>query len=273
MNKFTSCLLFLFWSFNAYCHHIVGGDVTVSVVEATTHQYKITLTFLFDQVNGSPDAEDPLEVVTIFDKATNALMKSFILQKISNNTYLPYTSSACNTAELKTRIIIYEATVTFPPEVYNEPAGYYLAWERCCRTEELLNILHPDSSGVVFYAEFPAVVKNGNSFIDSTPSFVNLKGDYACTNEYYILDFSAADADGDSLSYALVAPIKGFTTAANPAPYTSDPGPYPVVDFSPGISASDMIPGPVGINIDPRTGSVRGIASKAGLYVFAVACS
>ena len=134
MNKFTSCLLFLFLSLNAYSHHIVGGDVIVSLVNPTTSQYKITLTFLFDQVNGLPDSEDPLEVVTIFDKATNAFIKSYILNKVSNNTYLPYTSSACNTAELKTRIIIYEDTVTFPPQTYNKPTGYYLAWERCCRS-------------------------------------------------------------------------------------------------------------------------------------------
>ena len=57
-----------------------------------------------------------------------------------------------------------------------------------------------------------------HALANSSPVFAIPKGDYACIGQPFTLDFSAKDADGDSLTYTLVTPYNGFSTPNDAKP-------------------------------------------------------
>ena len=85
----------------------------------------------FDDIYGSPGAEDQTVVVYIFRKRDNALVGNVELPRIGTQ-FVDYTSPACTRSDLRTRLIRYGINVTFP-QTYNDAGGYYMSWERCCR--------------------------------------------------------------------------------------------------------------------------------------------
>ena len=115
---------------------------------------------------------------------------------------------------LSTRKLVYTNEITLSPATYSNPAGYYVAVERCCRNCTISNIVSPGGAAQTFYLEFPAVVRNGAAFIDSTPRIFPPLGDYACRDELFYYDFGGQDADGDSLAYDMVTPLNGHATSA-----------------------------------------------------------
>ncbi len=105
---------------------------------------------------------------------------------------------------------------------FNDPQGYYIVWERCCRNYAITNIYseNPDVSsraaGQTFYLEFPPVVKNGQPFYNSSPRLFPPLNDYACPRKPYYVDFAGIDDDGDSLVYSLVTPLTTHSILALP---------------------------------------------------------
>ena len=140
----------------AIATHIVGGEFELIYVDGFT--YQLNLVQYFDNVNGNPDAEDPEILVRIFRKSDNESMGIITLEN-KGFTFVPYTNIECTIDELETRRIFYSTTITLSPDVYNDPQGYYVIWERCCRNNIINNIVNPEATGQTFYLEFPAVVK------------------------------------------------------------------------------------------------------------------
>ena len=258
--------------------HIVGGELELRYLgtqSANTH--RINLNLYFDDINGNIGANDAVVSVGIFAKRTNALIGYVILGKTSEE-FVPYTNSTCTTAYVRTRLIKYGTELTLDPNVFNDAGGYYMSWERCCRNGTIANILNPDRAGSTFYLEFPAIASGTTRFANSSPIFTVPKGDYACVGQPFTLDFAAKDADGDSLTYAMVTPYNGFSTAGTPNPGaggqqvtpTFAAGPYPPVQWIPGVSVANQIPGSVPLRVNARTGLLTVTPDRTGLFVFSV---
>jgi gliding motility-associated-like protein len=256
----------------------VGGELSLQYANKE-NLYRLTLLLYFDDINGEPDVEDSEIYLGVFSKRTNRQVSSFVISR-AGTTQVNYTDPACTNSRLQTRQIRYSNEVILEPGRYNEIDGYYVSWERCCRNENIINIANPGNNGMVFYLEFPALIRNGTSFINSSPSFSIPKGDYACVNEPFVFDFNATDADGDELRYSLTTPYRGNSRLGNdpfgPGPHPGAtgryyPAPYAAVSWAAGFNLSNIIGGPQPLRIDTR-GQLTFTANRLGLFVFSVLC-
>ena len=270
-----ACLLVigLFLSLaQARATHIVGGEIELQYLGTAAATHRVVLNMYFDVAYGEPGAERASATLFIFRKRDNVLLYSLNLNRTAR-TPVNYSIPACANASLSTRLVQYSADVPLPTDM-NDPGGYYMVWEQCCRNNIIDNIISPKSAGQAFYLEFPApYTANRTIFKDSTPTFGLVKGDYACINRPFTFDFSAKDADGDSLSYTLEKPYNGNADANTPNPgaqLIANPGPYPTITWAAGISLDAIIPGPQPLRVNAKTGLLMVTANKAGLYVFSV---
>ena len=254
--------------------HIVGGELELQKLGPTAaFTHRINLNLYFDDINGNVGAEDATAVLYIFRKRDNQIMGSVEVIRVSNQ-FVNYTTPACSRSDLRTRLIKYSTDLSFPTTL-NDAGGYYMSWERCCRNGIITNIVNPGGAGSTFYLEFPAPFSGSTPFVNSSPVFSIAKGDYICVNRPFVFDFSAVDPDNDSLTYTLVTPYNGFSTAATPNPGIGNnpiafAGPYPPVAWASGISVTNQIPGPDPLRVNRRTGLLSVTANKPGLYVFSV---
>ena len=253
----------------AWATHIVGGELDLQ--HQTGSSYTLTLTLYFDAINGNAAALDQALTAGIFDKATNKQLQSVVLP-LTSNTFVNYTNPACAVGSLSTRKLVYTKDITLDAATYTSASGYYVAVERCCRNLAISNIVNPGGAAQTFYLEFPAVVRGGAAFYDSTPRIFPALGDYACSNNLFYYDFGGVDPDGDSLAYDMVTPLNGHATAAVPAPAPAA-APYSTVTWTTGLSTTNQIPGAPALGIDAHTGRLTVRPSRLGLFVFGVRCA
>lgn len=262
MKKIFTLACF-FFPFLASATHIVGGEFSLNHIEG--YSFRLNLVQYFDEINGNPEAEDDFALVYIYRKSDDVFMTSVRLERTSSS-FVPYTNPECSIEELIIREINYSARIELPPSVYDDPEGYYVVYERCCRNYVVSNLALPEQSGQTFYMEFPPVTRTNQPFINSSPSLSSPLSDYACINETFTYDFGATDADGDSLVYSLSHPLNSSRFEPLPQP---SPAPHREVDFSEGIGVDNMVPGNPALNID-NNGRLSVRPSELGLFVFAI---
>ncbi len=250
--------------------HIVGGELELEHLSGTA--YVLRMNLYFDAVNGQPGALDTELTASIFERSTNARLLNVVLP-LTSSTYVNYTNPACTVPTLSTRKLVYSQTIALPAGTYGSPGGYYAAVERCCRNVTISNIQVPSAAAQTFYLEFPAVVRGGQPFYDSTPRIFPPLADYACRNELFYYDFGGTDADGDSLAYDLVTPLNGHSSTTVPKPAEAAPAPYAPINWNPGLSAQYQIPGNPTLQINGRTGRLTVRPANLGLFVFGVRCA
>ncbi|GAA4022780.1 hypothetical protein GCM10022409_03220 [Hymenobacter glaciei] len=252
----------------ARASHIVGGELELTHTSGTA--YVLTLNLYFDNAAAS-DLITGTITASIFDKATNNRMQDVALP-LTSNALVNYSNPLCARSSLSTRKLVYSKEISLPSGTYNGPQGYYAAVEQCCRNASIANIVNPGNAAEAFYLEFPAVTRNGQSFLNSTPRLFPALSEYACLGEPFYFDFGGVDTDGDSLVYDLVTPLNGHATINAPRP-TATAAPYVPVTWNPGLSATTPLPGTPTLRIDRRTGRLSARPTNLGLFVFGVRCS
>lgn len=256
------CLLGL----SAEATHIVGGEFQLKYLE--NFKYRLILNLYFDDVNGNPQAEDQFIDAVVYEKGTNRLIGTVQLNKDADEQ-VPYSNPDCAVGELVTRKIIYAEDIELAANVFNNPSGYYVVWERCCRNNIITNIVDPGGTGTVFYLEFPPVVdSNGARILNSSPNFTTPAGDYACINQPFTFPFGATDDDNDQLRYSFIKPLRGRTGRNNPTNVATEE-PYPEVAWVAGYDRNTAIA--PGMAIDAN-GLITVTPNKLGLFVFSVLC-
>ena len=251
--------------------HIVGGEF--EIVHLDGNQYRVSLILYFDELNGNPGAKDNNFTTAIYRKRDNLLMQNVFFSSYSI-TNVDYTQPECSNGEIVTSKLVYTTTLNLSDARYNDPEGYYIVWERCCRNYTITNIFSEDpqagnrQAGQTFYLAFPPVVKNGQPFINSSPRLFPPLNDYACPRKLYYVDFAGVDDDGDSLVYSLVTPLS--THSADPFPPLL-PAPYPEVSWKPPFSLQNILGGLPDLKISDE-GFLTATPTQQGLYVFAVKC-
>ncbi|WP_082215031.1 gliding motility-associated C-terminal domain-containing protein [Dyadobacter psychrophilus] len=249
--------------------HIVGGELFMRP-QGNPGTFEITLIQFWDKNNlqePTPDGNgnrDEYAELFIYQKRGNEFKQQVRVRYLSSEI-IAYQNKACaNLRSLNTVIGTYKGNVSLPEQDYNDPEGYYIVWERCCRNSDINNIKLPGEMGMVFYLEFPPLTTRNESPVFSSPN-----GQYICSNRSFSMNMSASDQDGDELRYSLVTPFKGYTSPnlinGNSAPKSG----YPLVEWENGISLANAIPGPSPLAID-NNGKLTVTASRLGLYVFAV---
>mgnify|MGYP000559491767 CR=1 FL=1 len=248
MKHFSLVILLSIFTFtSAFATHIVGGEIELSVVKGQINvTHKLNLNLYFDDINGQIGAVDQTLNVGIFRKKDNLLIGYATLPLVSNNL-ISYTNPAClQSNAVRTRLLQYSVLINLLPDDFSDDQGYYIAWERCCRNNIISNIQNPAGAASVFYLAFPAQKQNGTLFLNSSPSFKMLTGDYICLNRPFTFEFGATDSDGDSLAYSLVTPYNGFSTATNPKPdLPRGSSNYSVIEWGSGYNIRSVMSGSV----------------------------
>lgn len=204
-------VLLVFGSVGACARHIIGGDIALIKRGTANNDFNIILTLIYDDAIGVTDEN---AFVSIFRKSTHGRVEDFTLNRTLKQE-LPYLNAACvgSVAASRITLVRYVADITLASNNYNDPQGYYLAWEECCRNGNILNIQTPSRVGLVFYAEIPSLNTPNSSAEFKTPE-VN----YVCAGKNFEADFSAKDVDNDELRYALVTPLIGSTDGSGTFP-------------------------------------------------------
>jgi gliding motility-associated-like protein len=272
-------LLLLFSAFrnNASATHLMGGELTYTYDGSTTggHFYLVKLIVYryCDQSGGNTAQLDNQMMLGLFINdtlnptgpkvwyATEMLILSssdFVVSAPVNSN-CSFTSTACiERGEYYTTILI--------PD---NPGGYHLMVERCCRNGNIVNIDLPSDAGMTFYTFIPTGI------INSTPQISDISVPYVCLGDTTSLINNAFDPDGDSLAYSFAVPFNGYSGPSNAAPDPMlDNNPYilpiPPVQYASGYNFSSMLGAGGYASIDPLTGLTKYYFPNQGFYVAAI---
>lgn len=264
MRKILFIISLCFLGMAAEAKHISGGEMTYEYVRegtaSNTKVYRITLR-LFRDENCSGCADMPANVsIGVFNNTNNTQVGSYYRVALQRTETVPLAQlPGCivNPPNIVYRVGFY----VFEVILDNNVAGYTAAYQTCCRIDNIANI--PNSSGATYSTVIPGVRAVGE---DNSPQFA-ISVSVMCFNKPFTLDFSATDADGDSLVYAFCGGLNGG--AATDASYaTPSPPPYPNLSYINGFTGGSPLGNRATIN--SSTGIISGIAPNNGRYVVSV---
>ena len=262
MKRLAILFLCLVTWISSSASHIVGGGFQLTHIRANI--YTLTFNMYVDAVHamhGLIEGETSI-LVGIYTVGTNQEVARVTLGRISRKN-LP-TADTCRIEHLNTDLLVFKKDIELNPSIYNDPQGYYISYQRCCRQAIIENIKTPDTEGCAFIYQFPSPA-NGLNSSSTNPA---LKDIQALLGQNYSMDFSSTDPDGDSLSYKLVTPKAGLANLGSVSFVAS--GPYPDITWTTGYNLSTIIPGSPALYIDERTGMIQVAPSSSGHFIFAV---
>jgi len=259
--------IFICFNFFANAKHIVGGGFNLVWLHDSTFQLNLRL---LRDCNSGVDYDPTISIGT-FDLATNKRIQ-VINMSLGTITNLNFISTKCASTAPPNCVDVgdYTKTIILSPKLYNNSAGYYFSWERCCRNNIIQNIQNPGTSGMTFYMEIPPPKLIHNS----SPKWTNNPRTLLCNNNPFTYNFNFIDPDGDSLVYSLVNPLQGNTDSqgAN-ATNNGNPksAPYPPVTWLSGFDNANQITGTPPLSINSKTGQISVTPNvQQGVYVSAV---
>jgi gliding motility-associated-like protein len=256
--------------------HLVGGEITYRCVQALpdgSKEFEIVLRIYQDCLEGriSALAADTPAMIGIFDKSGLPGAFSFIdsnLTAETNERIDPEFSNECvdNPPPTCMMRVILKRKYILPPSA----SGYKILYARCCRNASVLNIVNPSTLGTTFSSDIPPFTAS-DGCINSSAFFKNDPPQIICIDNPFVYDYSATDADGDSLSYEFCEGYNGGgTSSSKPVPNLNTK--IPVVPYSTGYSATKPMAGDPLIVIDPLTGKITGKPNIVGRFVVNVCC-
>ena len=258
--------LFLFFTFSitpVSATHIVGGEIFYDYLGGNS--YRVTLKVYRDCINGMAPYDNPA-VVGVFDQNGNLLYQ--ISMVFPGSTQIPPTiNSVCYTPP--TSVCVEEAIYTTIKIMPAIPAGgLYLAYQRCCRNNTILNLINPGNVGSTYQIRIPPAsqaIGNSSARYSSFPPL------YLCQGAPLVFNHSATDPDGDSLVYNLCDPYDGATPTA-PMPQPPAGPPYAFVPFNAPYSGGNPMSSNPAMAINPVTGLLTGTPNLSGQWVVGVCC-
>ena len=270
--KISFFLGLLLLGFQTKATHIFGGHLKMTQLDAEAGRFKVSVLIYVDVGFLTPfltqDLLNGVADIPIFAKKDNRQIIRFKVPYSGFKSVIYDNPSCAEILKLQTQEYLYETEISLNLNDFTDPDGYYMSFDLCCRNQILSNIANPIQTGYIFYTEFPALLEGTEPVIFSTPTFPILNGDYICANKLFTYDFSAIDPDGDELRYSLVWPFNDFNINSVTPPTRA--GPYPLITWAGGASLANIIPGPIPLSINPKTGILSVKAKSLGIYAFSV---
>jgi gliding motility-associated-like protein len=251
--------------------HITGGEIIYQFISSNGSEktYNITLR-LFRDNNGGGAPLPTSVVMGIYDNSNNQLVEFRTVVSDDNQLVSvgPLPNCMTNPPNLNYSVAYYQFTISLP----NNNSGYTISYQTCCRVNDISNVRSESNerSGATYIAAIPGTFQVNSFQGDNSPRF-SQSIDVVCHNRPFTLDFSAIDADDDSLVYSFCDAYDGggANTSNSPSVYSTPAGPpYDVVQYISGYSGS--FPLGTSASINPNTGIISGIAPPAGKYVVSV---
>ena len=154
-------------------------------------------------------------------------------------------------------------------------SSYFIVYQRCCRTSQIVNINNPQSMGATYMIE---LTPEAQALQNSSPTFTNYPPTFICNFFDLEFDHSAMDIDGDSLVYEFYNPFHGGGQNGGPGgnncntPQPSPPcaPPFALVNFDALYTDQNPMGGDPQIAIDPVTGMLTGTPNFLGQFVVGI---
>lgn len=261
--------------------HIRGGELYykyVSPGSGNSSIYNVTLKLYIDCGQNNDGQLDDEITLNIFYKSNYARYGSYITVRMTNEEFIRYdpNSNPCITnppRDVCYRLRYYSANIELP----NDPSGYVISFQRCCRIEGIKN-MQPNSNdfGATYSCEIPGTNSLADAIKNSSPLFNTNDAVAVCVGSGFNFDFSAIDPDNDSLVYHFCSaytgggPSRGDNCLTCPVPIPGAPPPYNSINYSSGYTESTPL-GP-NVTIDSKTGIVTGIAPNTIGQFVVTAC-
>lgn len=223
-------------------------------------QYRYSGTIkLFKNCHSSRPLADPA-IVSVFDKATGARVTDITVPLSTTGNLSLTNPNKCisNPPDVCYTIGYYYFEVTVP----GSPKGYTLSSQFIYRINGINN-LQGGNIGTTYTADIPPMPQGENN----SARFVGDDMVAVCANNSFSYSFAAEDKDGDELVYHFCEAYNGGGGGGTTGAPAAAP-PYASVPYGQGFSGST----PLGNNvqIDSKTGLIKGIAPGEGVYVVTV---
>jgi len=260
-------LLFLSTILFAEAKHIAGGEMSYKYLgpgNGTNLRYQITLKLYRDCFAPASSAElDPEASISIFESGREITTISVKMAKMDVVSLSNPGPCIDNPPQVCYQIGYYYQDVELPISV----AGYTIAYQRCCRIDNIANIVGSVNAGTTYMATIPGTGILLDAPVNSSPVFNTMDTVLICENNPFFYNFSATDAEGDQLEYTFQEAYGGASTNS-PRPLTASAPPYSSLLYSFNFSPSSPMGNTVTIN--STSGLVNGLAPVAGIYVITV---
>jgi PKD repeat protein len=274
MKKILAIFTALICCLPSFASHIRGGEMYYKYIgpgiAPNSSKYTVTLE-LYVRCDATQQQLDDNEPFTVFTKADNRQFGSVYNAPFINEIVITYDpmSNPCISnppTDICYRMRFYETTIELP----DNPNGYTIALQRCCRIAGIENIAAPsDNYGATYSCDIPGTNTLPLPEHNSSPIISGNDAVAICTGSYFTYDFSAKDPDNDSLVYALCDAYQGGGRG-NPLPNPSSPPPFLPVPYQVPYSGGS----PLGLkaSINPSTGIISGIAPPVSAQYVVTAC-
>jgi hypothetical protein len=277
MRKALAIALLLFGTIQSlFAEHIKGGEMFYDYLgagtDAGTSRYRITLKLYIDCNANSAGQLDTEIKLTIFEKGTNGQISgSPFTAPTTGDEFLKFdpNSNPCINnppTDVCYRVRSFSTIITLPVNAN----GYTIAYQRCCRINNIINLTAPsNSAGATYMCEIPGTDKLPEGYKNSSPRFVPNDATAICRGSNFTLSFAATEPDGtDDIKYTFCSGFLGASTG-NPSPANASTPPYTNLNYQSPYGGT----GPLGsqVTINDKTGMISGIAPSAvGQYVITV---
>jgi gliding motility-associated-like protein len=258
--------------FTSFANHTKGGWMYYKYLGAgvapNSAKYLITLK-LYTECQLNANQWCPEVNVSIFKAENYFLVDAVAVPYNAVEDIQNCTSQECHPCISDVPNICYKiATYEFIRDLPITQSGYVIAYQRCCRIANIIN-LQPGSSAIgdTWTVNIPgAGGLDPLAYQNSSARFSQNDTAIICKENYFTFNFGAADPDGDSLSYIFTDALYASRGNGSQCNGLSDAPPFISVGYQPPFSGTQPLG--AGVSINSRTGVVSGIAPpEQGTYV------
>jgi len=269
LSLITLVVLFVA-SVSARASHLTGVDGSYVFIgdSAGIYHYRVMLNIYQDLIDGDPTAieEDNPAFIAVFDGLGNRVAMDSLSSMSAAILTTDY-DGPCLAIDSLVPVSISRRTFVKDYYLPASSTGYNITYQRCCMNGGSVNVTGSEMLGISYCFHIPpsGVADQNNSavFVDFTPTVLPV-------DSAFLMDMSATDVDGDSLSYEICQTYTGGNDAdAKPLPI---PPPFDTVAFIAPLTYHNPVTCAVPLAINAATGMLTGTPSAAGQYIFTICC-
>ena len=266
LKKLYFLFLLILTPFISKATHLVGGEMTYTCLGDNLYEIRLVIYRDCGPTNTNGTGFDAIGDVAIYNSNNEQVQLIQISNPVASIIGDETVGNDC--LELPTGLCIEQGVYNFFVELPPIEGGYQIAYQRCCRNDQIINIDNPEDFGSTFTVHIPG--SDEVNECNSSPTFNSSPPVALCLGDEINIDLSATDTDGDELIYELTTPLNGANdidpTAITPPPFT------PIL-WETSYSETYPIDAQPPVQIDPATGIITGSPNQQGMYVIGIKVS
>jgi gliding motility-associated-like protein len=260
-----------------FANHITGGEIfyTYSGMDANgNHTYHVTLKLYRDHFSSGASL-DAAASMAVFNTVSGAMVWNTSVAMTLQTRLILGSPGPCitNAPVVDYDVGYYEFDISLPAI----PGGYTITYQRCCRISGINNLSGSSNVGATYTAIIPGTTPSASGPVNNSARFTGADTVIVCAGYPFTYSFAAIDSDpNDQLTYSFCDAYIGGGQAQGTGPNSAAPNPpagppYNSVPYAFPYNGSSPLG--AGLNIDPATGLISGIAPPLGIYVVTVCVS